>query len=833
MIVAAGVAISAGPAPAIALTPSVNSGAIHAVVHENPWSVGFTDATGAAILSELPGGQVGSNAGALGFSSAGQWFHATRATGGHMDGNAYVAMLATDDPLQRTISVRVEPAANGIVRVSADGPSGVDQMGIGFAGQPGERFTGFGERSDAVVRSGGTVNNYVAEGPFQPIEEPAIAGFVPAPGYDSRPDATYFPIPWALSSRGYGVLVEGGEKVLFTLGSPWSFAVNRTRLSYRVYAGPRPADALGRFSADVGRQPPAAAPFYFGPWWQPKGDPQANLRILEQAGGGALGSLVQTYTHYLPCGAQQGHDAAERQTTQMFHSAGLAVTTYFNPMICTDYHPRYDQAAQAGLLTKNALGQPYDYRYTGTSQFLVGQFDFTANGATSFYGDLLGEAVSNGYDGWMEDFGEYTPTDSVSADGTPGTAMHNLYPLLYHGAAYAYSERRSPRPLARFNRSGWTGVARVSQAVWGGDPSTGFGFDGLQSAIANGLTMGLSGVSAWGSDVGGYFALSLPQTTPDLERRWIEFGFASGVMRTEADGFSLGSSPRAQIFDPDVLPVWTRYARLRTQMEPYLAAAERTYQATGLPIMRQLMLAYPTDAQAVAREDEYLFGPDLLVAPVIAADATSRALYLPPGRWIDLWRSMGTGPDGAPRLRAPVVLNGGQNVTVPAPADQLPMFVRAGAAIGLLPADVQTLSGYGSGVVHMQDRADVRTLLAWPQKGQPAGAATLADDASASSTFDRTGTWTLRVRQGRSRMIDLQVALAGRPCSLRVNGRSVPFGYSNGVLSAALRLASGVVLARPRCHRARARRHHPTRHHPARHRRPRRPQRRAEEHIQG
>src|SRR5262249_44238573 len=160
----------------------------------------------------------------------------------------------------------------------------------------------------------------------------------------------------------------------------------------------------------------------------------------------------------------------------------------------------------------------------------------------------------------------------------PGPEMHNLYPALYHGAAYAYS-RRAPRPLARFNRSGWTGAARVSQLVWGGDPSTGFGFDGLRSAIANGLTIGASGVSLWGSDIGGYFALTLPQTTPDLERRWIEFGFASGVMRTEANGFP-SNDTRAQIFDPDVLPVWVRYARLRTQLEPYLAAADRQYNAT-------------------------------------------------------------------------------------------------------------------------------------------------------------------------------------------------------------------------------------------------------------
>ena len=159
----------------------------------------------------------------------------------------------------------------------------------------------------------------------------------------------------------------------------------------RVFAGPRPAEVLARFSARVGRQPPAAAPFYFGPWFQPTGGDEANLRTLTAAGAPA--SVAQTYTHYLPCGDQQGKTDAERGRVQRFHDAGLAVTTYFNPMICTGYDPRYAQARDRGLLTRNQLDQPYEYRYTGSTQFLVGQFDFSAPGATGFFGELLGEAV--------------------------------------------------------------------------------------------------------------------------------------------------------------------------------------------------------------------------------------------------------------------------------------------------------------------------------------------------------------------------------------------------------------------------------------------------------
>ena len=174
-------------------------------------------------------------------------------------------------------------------------------------------------------------------------------------------------------------------------------------------------------------------------------------------------------------------------------------------MVCTN-HPRYAEARPRHSHEERAR-PAVRVPLHGLGAFFVGQFDFSAPGGATFYGGLLAEAVGHGHDGWMEDFGEYTPTDSQSADGTPGPAMHNRYVQLYHRAAYEFS-RAPGKPLARFNRSGWTGAARYSQIVWGGDPSTDWGFDGLAVGGAHGLTMGLSGVSNWGSDIGGFFALS-------------------------------------------------------------------------------------------------------------------------------------------------------------------------------------------------------------------------------------------------------------------------------------------------------------------------------------
>ena len=119
-----------------------------------------------------------------------------------------------------------------------------------------------------------------------------------------------------------------------------------------------------------------------------------------------------------------------------------------------------------------------------------------------------------------------------------------------------------------------------AQIVWGGDPTTEWGFDGLQSSVRQALTMGLSGISIWGSDIGGFFTLAADELTPELLARWVQFGAVSGVMRTKHGGVGTGPG-RPQVYDPDQIANWRRYAKLRTQLYPYIAAADAFYRRTG------------------------------------------------------------------------------------------------------------------------------------------------------------------------------------------------------------------------------------------------------------
>jgi alpha-glucosidase len=722
----------------------VDAGTLKLQVRADPWRMEFVDAHGAPVLTERSG--MGTTpTGALGFhlgvsTSDGLlpllppvvagipaapparelgWFRATRLLDARREGGEWIATLATSDPL-RTVELRAQAQGDGVIALRAT-PSlalGIDAFGIAFDSPADERFFGFGERGNAVGQQGNTLEHFVGEGPYQDVEYPFVATLVPKWGLRWRRDATYFPIPWLLSSRGYGVLLDNDELSYHRLHSDdataWSVEAEAAELRWRVFAGPKPADALRRYSAAVGRQPANPAPWFFGPWLQPDSDE----RVAQLRAADVPTSVTATYTHYLPCGAQQGAEDAQRQRVAALNAQGTALHTYFNPMICTQYQPAYGEVEAQGVLIRDRLGRTYTYPYAGSTVFLVSQFDFTAPGAIAAYGALAGEAIGHGYEGWMEDFGEYTPLDAVAADGSTGSRFHNRYARDYHCGVAAATQAITTAPLARFVRSGWTGSAACSPIVWGGDPTTGFGFDGLQSSIYQALSIGTSGVGIWGSDIGGFFELGTSVLTDELLDRWTEFGALSVVMRNQANGFAVPPRTRPQPWEPAHLALWRRYAKLHTQLYPYLRAAVDEYSATGMPVMRHLALAYPDDAQAIARDDEYLLGPDLLVAPVFQPGAVSRELYLPPGQWIAWWQAVRYDErDGSFTLGAPAVIPGGRSITVDAPLEQIPIFVRAGASIPLLPADVVTLAEHGDdpAIVHLSQRLDGIRLLTFPR----------------------------------------------------------------------------------------------------------------------
>ena len=545
------------------------------------------------------------------------WFHATRLLGARRDGRALVLDLATNDPLGHRLELTLRPVAHGAINATSRLAPGSGPLagrpsvsGAAFSVAGGERYLGFGSRSNAVDQTGNQVISWAEEGPFSSgVGESLLREQVPDFTFPTGPTTTNFPIPWLVSTRGLGMLIDQTERSTFQLADErpdaWQAQAEAARFSFTVFAGPKPAQVVRRYSSYAGRQP-KPRPWFFGPWVQFDEPWPERFRTQD-----VPTTVAQTYTHYLPCGEHRERRAKERAMTARHHSLGYKITTYFNPHVCTSYQPLYDQAAGEGLFVKNRQGDPYPLTNPFTRDQIVSEIDFTHPGGRALFGRLLDEAIADGYDGWMEDFGEYTPTDSVFHDGREGLEMHNLYPVLYHAASTAHTAARGG-DFAAFVRSGYHGVQPHARVVWGGDPTEDWSCsDGLCAALHQALNTGLSGIAYQGSDIGGFHALANPRTDDELNSRWLQLGAVSGVMRTQANGYGRPGTreQRSQVWSPKVLPIWRRYAKLRTQLYPYLASASRVLPAHRDPAGAPPVAALPRRRARSAQPARAAAGP--------------------------------------------------------------------------------------------------------------------------------------------------------------------------------------------------------------------------------
>lgn len=713
------------------------------------------------------------------------WFHATKVASSEMSGDRLRIVADTNDPAGNQLEIALTRVADGAVALETKviGPLAglATTSGAAFEPAGGERYLGFGSRSNAVDQTGNHVFTWAEEGPFSSGNYEQYTNLIPDFTFPTGPTASNFPVPWLVSTRGFGVLIDRPERSSFNLlndrADAWDAEVDAAQLRLVVFAGPKPADVVRRYSGFSGRQP-KPAPWLFGPWYQPT-DEKKPLELAQRFRDEDVPvTLAQTYTHYLPCGAQKGKEKAERERVAAYHALGYRITTYFNPHVCTTYQPVYDEMAANGWFVKNQAGQPYVLSNPFTADQRISEVDVTNPGAKAYFQKLLGEAVDVGYDGWMEDFGEYTPTDSVFANGEGGLTMHNRYPVLYHQASTEATGAKAP---AVFVRSGFQGIQRYARAVWGGDPTEDWSCaDGLCAALHQLLSTGLTGIAYQGSDIGGFHSIANGRTSDELNIRWLELGAVSGVMRTQANGFTFRNdrAKRSQVWNSVVMPRWRRWTKFRTQLWPYIQAASAEYQRTGMPIARHLSLVFPDDPVAAARQDEFMFGPDLLAAPVLEEGARTRKLYLPRGKWIELWRALRWDRrTGGLRMVRAGTITGGREITVRAPIYELPLFVRAGAAITLLPPDVDTLAGTvrSRGIVDLADSQRRRVLLAFP-----AGS-------------------SIRVGDGFPRNYRIQASIRRRPCAVRVHGRSIPFRWfrNRRVLHTQVKLRNGKLVVEP------------------------------------
>lgn len=497
-------------------------------------------------------------------------------------------------------------------------------------------------------------------------------------------------IPFVVSDRGYGLLWNhpGTGRVDFASNETRWHADQARGIDYWFTAASTPAAILARYADATGHAP--ELPSWASGFWQSKLRYRSQEELLEVARehhrrGLPLSVIVADFFHWSAMGDYR-FDPAEwpdipamvRELRELGVKLMVSVWPTVSPL--SEHFAEY---RDRGLLLGTDRGMPYllSIRDKGMPVPLpIGYYDPTNPDARSFVWDLVRRNyLEAGIDVFWLDASEpeLNPADpdNVMLYAGPGAETINLYPrenarMFAEGLAAAGAE-----PTVLLCRSAWAGSQRFGAAVWSGDvPAT---WESLRTQLRAGLSIAMSGIPWWTTDIGGFHGGDARD--PDYQElmvRWFQYGAFCPLFRLHGDraprlptGHDMTGGPNeVWSYGERALGIMTDYLRLRERLRPYLHIQMRRAAEDGMPPMHPLFVGFPQDATAWDVDDEFLLGPDLLVAPVLGAGETSRSVYLPAGcEWVDVW----TGRSSP----------GGARIEVAAPLDRIPVFARAGADV--------------------------------------------------------------------------------------------------------------------------------------------------------
>jgi alpha-D-xyloside xylohydrolase len=549
-----------------------------------------------------------------------------------------------------------------------------------FRVQDAANYYGLGERFDTLNHAHTVVVNASQD-------TPGVKG-----------SSTYKPIPFFMSTTGYGMWVDTTSAATFDMNASNDTDVivdlTAERLRVVLFTGPEFPVILDHFTAITGRSilPPYWA---FAPWkardyyqdeTQVKEDVDKNRALGLPASVILIDSPWETAYNSYKFNPKQFEDP--KGMVKYIHDNGYKLVLWHTPWTnlksdapgeagfegkMEEKAENYDEAAGDGFFVKNADGTPYVAHWWKGEGSLI---DFTNPRAKLWWQDQVRQAIHAGADGFKDDDAEGSFIGPVKFfDGSDARVMRNKYAVLYNNAVEDLIQKDLKGNGVLFARSVTVGANGLGM-LWGGDNEANFSKEnGLPTVLTAGLGAGLSGMPLWTSDLGGYERTA---STPDpaLFQRWTEYAALSPVMEVMSNA-NLGPWDYDQKTGKDqALATYRKYAVLHMSLFPYRYAAAQEAAKTGMPIMRALVLTNQNDSRARETKDEYMLGPDLLVAPVVD-EGTQRVVYLPQGEWVDYWTGAAS--------------TGAKTMAVDAPIDRLPLYVRDGAVIPKIPEDVMTL----------------------------------------------------------------------------------------------------------------------------------------------
>lgn len=609
-----------------------------------------------------------------------------------------------------------------------------EQLALGV----GELIYGLGERFGPLVKNGQTVDIWNADG-------------------GTSSEQSYKSIPFHLSSRGYGVLVDHPGHVSYEVGSETvervQFSVAGESLEYYVFAGGNPAGVLERYTALTGR--PARLPAWsYGLWLSTSFTTDYDEATVTRFIEGMAERDIPLGTFHFDCFWMREFNWCDFEwdprvfpdpegLLSRLRDRGLRVSVWTNPYV-GQRSPLFAEGMQKGYFVTRPDGSVWQWDMWQAGMALV---DFTNPEATAWYQGHLRRLLRQGVDCFKTDFGERIPLDVEYFDGSSPERMHNLYTQRYNEAVFAVlEEERGEGEAVLFARSATTGGQRMP-IHWGGDNTS--SFESMAESLRGGLSLSLSGFGFWSHDIGGFEGM------PDagVFKRWLAFGLLSSHSRLhgstsyrvpwlfdEAEG-------RDESDRESAVSVARLFTRLKLSLMPYLHAAGLAAHRSGLPVMRPMPLAFPEDPATAYLDRQYMLGGDLLVAPVLSADGDVE-FYLPHGQWTSL-------------LTGETVSGGWRRETHA--FDSVPLYVRPGAVIPFGARDDGTDYDYLDGLtlrVAPGGEDGDRELVVTTADGRSArfrvhragGTVLVESDDVVDFSVGRIGGETMRAREGRAEL---------------------------------------------------------------------------------
>lgn len=510
----------------------------------------------------------------------------------------------------------------------------------------GEVIYGLGERFGPLVKNGQSIDIWNADG-------------------GTSSEQAYKNVPFYVSSKGYGVLVNDPGHVSFEVGSEAvervQFSVPGESLEYFVIAGPSPADVIDRYTRLVGR--PARVPAWsYGLWLSTSFTTNYDEATVTSFVQGMAERDIPMSVFHFDCFWMRGFHWSDfiwdpevfpdpEGMLARLHDRGLKVSVWINPYIAQQ-SKLFEEAKTAGYLLRRPNGDVWQWDLWQAGMALV---DFTNPDATRWFQGKLRQLLRQGVDVFKTDFAERIPIDSTYFDGSDPTRMHNLYTLLYNRAVFDVLQERERGGGFVFARSATVGSQSLP-VHWSGDSTS--SFESMAETLRGGLSLAWSGFAFWSHDIGGF------EGTPDAAvfKRWLAFGMLSSHSRLHgSDSYRV---PWA--FDEEAVDVARKFTQLKLRLMPYLFSLGEEAITNGIPLLRPMALEFPEDPAVQYLDRQYMLGPDLLVAPVFT-ESGEVDFYLPQGRW--------------QHLLSGKVVDGGSWRREHHGFDSVPLYVREGAVI--------------------------------------------------------------------------------------------------------------------------------------------------------